>query len=103
MGRFEDITDIPLDGWYEPEVDELNLEEDEKDENEWIGFVRWMDVPFATSGDSGSLVFAREDGILIPLGIHVGSRENIQTSMFLSLETFCFEAESEGLDLHFRH
>jgi hypothetical protein len=61
-----------------------------------------MDVPFANSGDSGSLVFAREDGILIPLGIHVGSPASIpHTSIFVSLETFCLEAEAEGLEPHF--
>jgi hypothetical protein len=103
MGRFVDILDVPPPGWYEPEGDQLYLEKEEKDENEWIGVVSWMDVPFAAGGDSGSLVFAREDGIHIPLGIHVGSPDGTQTSLFVSLETFCFEAESEGLDLRFRY
>jgi len=61
-----------------------------------------MDVPFADSGDSGSLVLAREGGIHIPLGIHVGSPESMpRTSIFISLETFCLEAEVEGLEPHF--
>ena len=97
MGRFEHITDKPAHGWYEPEGGQWNLEKGEVDVNEWIGAVQWMDVPFSTSGDSGSLVFAREDGIYIPLGIHLGAREARRQSYFLSLETFCYEAENEGL------
>lgn len=77
-------------GWYKPEEDEeLNLKKVEMDEDEWLRLVEWMDVPFTTSGDSGSLVFARQDGIHIPLGIHVGSPGNTHTSIFISLETFC--------------
>ena len=111
MGRFVDITDLPPLGWYEPEKDEdkdevgEEEEEDEdeveKEDDEWLGVVEWMDVPFANSGDSGSLVFAREDGILIPLGIHVGSPASMpNTSVFVSLETFCLGAEAEGLEPH---
>jgi hypothetical protein len=104
MGRFVKILDHAPTGWYEPEEDkELNLEKEEMDADEWLGLVEWMDVPFSAPGDSGSLVFARQDGIHIPLGIHVGSPENTNTSIFISLETFCFEAESEGLELHFRY
>ena len=100
MGRFVEIHDHAPMGWYEQEEDEeLDLGEAEKDADEWLGLVEWMDVPFSASGDSGSLVFARQDGIHIPLGIHVGSQGD--TSLFISLETFCFEAESEGLELRF--
>jgi hypothetical protein len=31
---------------------------------EWMGLVKWADIPFSTSGDSGSLVFALESGYL---------------------------------------
>lgn len=107
MGRFVNITDIPPEGWYEPEDEEEVKEvekEVDKEEDEWLGVVEWMDVPFSAGGDSGSLVFAREDGIIIPLGIHVGSPESMpNTSIFISLETFCFEAEAEGLELKFCH
>ena len=76
MGRFVEILDHAPMGWYKPEEDEgLNLKEAETDANEWLGLVEWMDVPFAASGDSGSLVFARQDGIHIPLGIYIGFRE----------------------------
>jgi len=103
MGRFVEILgDLP-EGWYEPEGEELNLVGAEKDDGEWLGLVEWMDAPFAAGGDSGSLVFAREDGIHILLEIHVGSSKRTQTSIFVSLETFCFEAESEGLELRFRY
>ena len=61
-----------------------------------------MDVPFANPGDSESLVFTRKDGIFIPLGIHVGSPSSMpNTSIFISLDTFCLEAEAEGLEPHF--
>jgi len=103
MGRFERIQDEPPHGWYKPKDDQWDLEKEEKDENEWIGVVHWMDVPFSASGDSGSLVFAREDGIYIPLGIHLGGREARRQSYFSSLETFCYEAETEGLQLHFHY
>ena len=49
-------------------------------------------------------MLAREDGIYIPLGIHLGAREDIQQSYFSSLETFCYEAERAwGLALRFRY
>jgi hypothetical protein len=74
----------------------------EKEDDEWLGVVEWMGIPFSSPGDSGSLVFAREDGIHIPLGIHVGSPASMpNTSMFISLDTFCLEAEAEGLGPHF--
>jgi hypothetical protein len=64
---------------------------------EWRGVIEWRSVPFAAPGDSGSFVFAREDGIHIPLGIHVGSPESMpNTGVFISLDTFCLEAEEEG-------
>jgi hypothetical protein len=116
MGRFVAIKDKPPKGWYkledeeevekskdEEEVEKSKDEEEvEKEEDEWLGVVEWMDVPFAASGDSGSLVFAREEGIVIPLGIHVGSPESMpKTSMFVSLETLYFGAEADGLEPHF--
>jgi len=78
-------------------------EGEEKESSEWLGVVEWMDVGFADSGDSGSLVFAMEDGTYIPLGIHVGSPEGTRTSIFISLETFCLAAEEEGLEPYFCH
>jgi hypothetical protein len=42
-----------------------------------------------TARNTGSLVFAREDGIFIPLGIHVGSPASMpNTSIFISLDTW---------------
>jgi hypothetical protein len=100
-GRFMKILRETPEGWYEDT--RSNLEEAEMDDNEWLGLVAWMDTdtPFTDSGDSGSLVFMRDGGIHIPLGIHVGSPDNKNESIFISLETFCFGAESEGLTLHF--
>lgn len=39
--------------------------------------VKWssLDNPFATSGDSGSLVSATKEGKIMPIGLHIGSRE----------------------------
>jgi hypothetical protein len=76
------------------------LKEDKNEE--WMGVVEWIGEPFAAPGDSGSLVFAREDGIIIPLGIHVGSPESMPNKgIFISLDAFCLGAEVEGLELHF--
>ena len=81
----------------EEEADE-DEEEVEKEDDEWLGVVEWMDVPFADPGDLGSLIFT----IFIPLGIHVGSPSSMpNTSIFISLDTFCLEAEAEGLEPHF--
>jgi hypothetical protein len=101
IGRFVTMTNFEPKGWYKPE-DEEEAEEMDKEEDEWLGVVEWMDVPFTAGGDSGSLVFTREDNIVIPLRIHVGSPASMpNTSIFVSLETFCFEAEAEGLEPHF--
>ena len=66
--------------------------------------MKWADIPFSTSGDLGSLVFALESGVTVPLGIHVGSPDSIPNhSVFICLEAFCYEAEQEGLELNFTH
>jgi len=86
IGRLVRIQDNSPKGWYtlnedgEEETDDEETEEAEKDDDEWLGVVEWMDPLFSASGDSGSLVFAREDGIHIPLGIHVGSPDSEQSS-----------------------
>jgi len=84
-GRFVEILNKPPNGWYGPEENEgSDLEDVEQDDNEWLGVVEWVGIPFTAPGDSGSLVFARQDGIHIPLGIHVGSPGNTHTSIFIS-------------------
>jgi hypothetical protein len=119
VGRFVSIEDDPPEGWYtleedeeevekEDDVEEVEKEDDveevEKEDDEWLGVVEWIDIPFSTHGDSGSLVFAREDGIHIPLGILVGAPASMpNTSVFISLDTFCLEAEAGGLEPHFCH
>lgn len=62
----------------------------------WFGRVEWSSVDFATGGDSGSMVFAAEPGVTIPLGIHLGSRGEKEVSYFMSLETFCWEARGQS-------
>ncbi|MCJ1462158.1 hypothetical protein MMC07_000758 [Pseudocyphellaria aurata] len=102
MGYFERILDESPEGWYDGGKE--HDESVEKDRDEWLGCVRWIsdDSPFAVPGDSGSLVFARERGITIPLGIHVGSPPSMPGySIFISIETYCFEAEKEGWELVF--
>jgi hypothetical protein len=73
--------------------------------DEWIGLVRWdwPNKPFAKPGDSGSLVFAGSERAIIPLGIHIASSNAMdETSVFISLDTFCLQARKrEGLALTF--
>jgi len=79
-------------------------DEDEDEDDEWLGLVKWADIPFSAPGDSGSLVFALESGVTVPLGIHVGSPEYYPGhSLFIGLEAFCYEAEREGWELNFTH
>ena len=83
---------------------EEDMNDDEKDPNEWLGLVQWTREysPFADGGDSGSLVYTTVNNIMIPLGIHVGAPSKIPYhSVFVSLETYCFEAEREGWTLRF--
>lgn len=52
--------------------------------------------------DFGSLVYSKEGNITISLGIHVGAPLSYPGhSVFISLETFCIEAEDEGWELRF--
>ncbi|OCK84436.1 hypothetical protein K432DRAFT_460983 [Lepidopterella palustris CBS 459.81] len=102
MGRFVAIMDIPPHGWYTPEGEEMK--EVDKEVDEWLGLIEWMGVLFAVGGNSGSLVFTRDDGIVIPLGIHVGSPTSMpNTSIFISSETFCLGSETECLEPRFCH
>jgi hypothetical protein len=82
-------------------VDQLH----DNDSHHWVGVVCWIDEasPFATHGDSGSLIYAVEDSQTIPLGIHMGrSQASIKpTSVFLGLEAFWTEGRYHGLELRF--
>jgi hypothetical protein len=83
---------------------ESENEDDEDEDEEWLGLVKWADIPFSAPGDSGSLVFALESGVTVPLGIHVGSPGCYPGhSLFIGLEAFCYEAEREGWELNFTH
>ena len=56
--------------------------------------------PFTIGGDSGSLVWARQGDVIIPLGLHCGSTGT--TSFALSLWSFCEEISSSlDADLFF--
>jgi hypothetical protein len=110
MGFFEEILLAPPLGWYsakeedDEDDEDDDASDDDQDDNEWLGNVRWInpDLPFSDSGDSGSLVFAKENGVTIPLGIHIGAPASTPFhSVFISIETFCFEAEREGWELTF--
>ena len=108
MGLFVGMTDDAPEGWYKADNTDIDEDKDEdeieQDRSEWLGIVKWIsdDHSFAGPGDSGSLVFAREGGITIPLGIHVGSPTSMPNhSLFISIETYCYEAESEGWTLVF--
>jgi hypothetical protein len=47
--------------------------------------VKWSspDEPFVAGGDSGSLVYAKDEEVIVPLGIHIGSNGTISHSLFL--------------------
>lgn len=96
-GYLIEQTKISPRAWFVNE----SFSVDELDQDEWLGIVRWFqDDPFSAPGDSRSLVFTRKDGIVIPLGIHIGAPDSMPGhSVFISLETFCFEAESEGWEV----
>lgn len=117
MGSFERIFDPSAfesksknDGDNESEDEEGDIVPTQYDNNEWMGCVRGVNdsLPFTASGDSGALVFAMsQDGITIPLGIHVGTVvENgvlNGCSIFISLEMFCHQALRVGWRLSFIH
>ena len=77
----------------------------------WYGKVQWMDnhTEFGAPGDSGSLVYAIESGVYVPLGIYLGTPEawraqdaqQTSCSCFISLETFAYGGLQEGLELVF--
>lgn len=94
MGHLVEISKEKPRGWWPSDP----RKEIEIDDMEWLGYVRWIaGIPFSAEGDSGSLVFAIEDGVFIPLGVHVGAPSSHPGhSCFVSLETFCLEAEDEG-------
>lgn len=122
IGRLVKIEDVPPKGWYVVDDDsdkdeeskyivferdsddnDVGEEQEDKDSNEWLGIVKWYDeFPFTGPGDSGSLVFAKEGNVTVPLGIHVGCPASVPNhSVFISIENFCFEAEKEGWELRF--
>ena len=45
--------------------------------------VQWQtaEKPFAIDGDSGNLIFAKDKGTVIPLGLHCGSKGTISYSL----------------------
>ena len=81
----------------ESDSDESDNESDGDLDEEECCIVQWGETPFSAPGDSGSLVFEMESGLIVPLGIHVGAPESIMRhSVFISLDTFCYKAEEEG-------
>ncbi|KAL2838487.1 hypothetical protein BJX68DRAFT_212071 [Aspergillus pseudodeflectus] len=96
-GRLIEMRTEPPRGWYDSPTSSLSDELD-FDENEWIGVVEWIGILFSAPGDSGSLVFALEDGITIPLGIHVGAKAEKSCSFFISLETTATKRTRRDVD-----
>ena len=107
MGHLVKVSKSPPEGWWQNESlssltsstsdDSDDGSSSEGEENDWIGYVKWSTIPFAAGGDSGSFVWAVESGVLVPLGVHVGSPESVPDhSCFLALESFCYEGEQEG-------
>lgn len=75
------------------------------DDDEVPGYmllIEWISPsePFAEDGDSGSLVFAKHNGKIVPLGIHYGSEEGVSHAWLLW--SWCCEIqESLNADLLF--
>lgn len=68
-----------------------------KDDEEHLG----PDIPFTSGGDSSALVYAREDNIMIPLGLHLGSPAAWPyTPVFVSMETVCYGPNETGLPFY---
>ncbi|PMD31870.1 hypothetical protein L207DRAFT_572614 [Hyaloscypha variabilis F] len=104
QGYLVKIRSCPPTGWFGLDNEKQQEWLKYKDDEVCLGIVQWMDAdtPFTGAGDSGSLVYAQEDKKLIPLGIHLGAPESMQGhSVFLSIDTFCYEAEREGWELTF--
>jgi hypothetical protein len=50
--------------------------------------VKWIGTNFATGGDSGALVFVKENNTMVPLGHHLGlPTEWPKTSVFFGLDS----------------
>lgn len=94
MGHLVEISKKKPRGWWPSD----GRKENEIYNTEWLGYVRWIaGILFSAEGDSGSLVFAIVDGVFILLVVHVGAPSTRpENSCFVSLETFCLEAEDEG-------
>jgi len=98
-----------MEGGFETEYEQDLLAEYKDlidlDIHRWVGMVQWFDgMPFGVAGDSGALVYAMENSVKIPLGLHIGSpHESIleNTSMFLCLDAYFLEARLLGLRLEF--
>lgn len=104
LGRLGGTIQQPPEGWYDGGNTDRNSGNDsdlEMADDEWMGVVEWDTIPFSTGGDSGSLVFAAEGGMIIPLGIHVGAKSEQRRSYFILIETFCLVAEKEGWEMCF--
>lgn len=66
--------------------------------------IEWLspEKPFARDGDSGSLVYAKKNGKIVPLGTHHGSDEGLRLSYAYLLWSWCEELYRKlGLRLTF--
>ena len=69
-------------------------DEGDKDETPiWVLEIKWVSPsqPFAEEGDSGSLVYAKANDCIVPLGIHSGSKRDV--SIAFSLHSWWEELE----------
>ncbi len=85
---FDGLAQIPISVRNRPvsSTDSSSLSEYDQDATDvYILHVKWLspDQPFAESGDSGSLVFAKVDSHVVPLGIHYGSVGGISKAYML--------------------
>jgi hypothetical protein len=68
----------------------------------WIGCVKSSeDGNFGASGDSGSLVYAKEGDTTILLGIHVGKMEEEKLGIFICMEIFAGASFDQDFQVRF--
>lgn len=112
---FEEREDDDSCGWtaeacdvsWGPDSDEESEGEEQLVSHLYFGLVQSLDgetSPFSEAGDSGSLVYLRRDGIIVPLGIHVGITDAYgePCSFFISVDRWFSEAKKHGLSLRFQ-
>lgn len=103
----EDWDEESEDGHEKSHDEDCKYDDSESEESskagemgfDWLGKIMWesKENPFSAPGDSGALVYALEKGVVIPLGVHLGSPSSWPFySVCLSIESFSADGEKAG-------